>query len=332
MESRLILFLLTSMQLAKSQLLIEPMEKAIRSDEFKKVTSIVVSRHGSVVYERYFDNAPHALRNTRSATKTITGMLIGIAIEKGLISGVKAPVFPLVEDHQPFKNPSRLKSAVTVEDFLTMNSALDCNDNVDSSPGNEEKMYPAKDWVRFTVDLPVRSTPGFSYCTAGVAMLGEVLQRTTKTTVPEFAQKNLFDRLGVQHVKWSYSPTGVAMTGGGLELETRDLVKHAQLYANHGAWNGKQIVPEQWVKSSVSAHQRIDELREYGYLWWITSFQSGGKSYPAYYMTGNGGNKIVVFPGSDLIVAITSTNYNTKGMHQQTERLLTQYLLPKFAP
>ena len=332
MKSRLVVFLLSSMQLSKPQSMIEPMEKAIQSAEFKKITSILVSRRGTVVYEHYFDNDPHALRNTRSATKTITGMLIGLAIEKGLIAGVKAPVFPLFADHEPFKNPALVKSMISVEDLLTMNSGLECNDNVDSSPGNEEKMYPTKDWVRFTVDLPVRSTRGFHYCTAGVAMLGEALQRATKTTVPEFAQKSLFDLLGIQHMKWAYSPTGVAMTGGGLELETGDLVKLALLYANNGAWNRKQIVSEQWVKSSVSAHLRIDDLTEYGYLWWIKSFQSGGKSYPAYYMTGNGGNKVVVFPGSDLIVAITSTNYNTKGMHQQTELLLTQYLLPQFAP
>ena len=332
MKSRWAVFLLSSVQLAKPQSMIEPMEKAIRSGEFRKITSIVVSRRGTVVYESYFDNDPHALRNTRSATKTITGMLIGLAIEKGLIAGVKAPVFPLFEDHEPFRNPAPVKSMITIEDLLTMNSALECNDDVGSSPGNEEKMYPTRDWLRFTVDLPVRSTRGFNYCTAGVVMLGEALQRATKTTIPEFAQKNLFDVLGIQHVKWSYSPTGVAMTGGGLELETRDLVKLALLNANNGALNRKQIVSEQWVKSSVNAHLRIDDLTEYGYLWWIKSFQSGGKSYPAYYMTGNGGNKVVVFPGSDLIVAITSTNYNTKGMHQQTDLLLTQYLLPQFAP
>ena len=332
MESRLLVLLLASAQAASAQSPLERMEKAIRSGEFKKITSIVVSRRGAIVYERHFDGATHALRNTRSATKTVTGMLIGIAIGQGLISGPKAPVFPFLDSHRPFANPSPLKSLISVEDFLTMNSALDCNDNAASSPGNEENMYPAKDWVRFTTGLPVRSTRGFSYCTAGVAMLGEVLQRAAKTSVPDFAWNNLFAPLGIQSVKWSYSPTGVAMTGGGLELETRDLVKLAQLYASGGAWNGKRIVSAQWVNSSVTPHERIDQRTEYGYLWWIASFESGGKRYPAYYMTGNGGNKVVVVPGSDLIAAITSTNYNTKGMHQQTERLLTEYLLPEFAP
>lgn len=331
MKFCIIILLSVWLQLAKAQTQVASMEKAIQSGGFRKITSIAVSRRGKLVYERYFDGDPHALRNTRSATKTITGMLVGIAIEKGLIAGVGAPVLPFFADHQPFKNPDPMKSKIAVEDLLTMNSALDCNDDVADSPGNEEKMYPARDWVQFAFDLPVRHGRGFSYCTAGVAMLGEVLQRATKSTVPEFAQKNLFDSLGIEHSKWSYSPTGVAMTGGGLELETRDLVKLAQLYADNGASGKKQVVSQQWVKASVDAHLRINDHTEYGYLWWITDFQSGGKSYPAYYMTGNGGNKVVVIPGSGLIVAITSTNYNTKGMHQQTERLLTEYLLPEFA-
>jgi len=331
MKPCVVILLLASMRFVKPESLSDSMEAAIRSGEFKKITSILVTRSGKIEYERYFDGDAQSLRNTRSATKTVTGMLIGIAIEKGLIPGVTAPVLPYFADHQPFKNSDPLKSKITVEDLLTMNSWLDCDDNVDGSPGNEDRMHEAADWVRFTFDLPVRRARGWSYCTAGVAMLGEVLQRATRTTVPEFAQKNLFDPLGIRNPKWQLSPTGVAMTGGGLELATRDLMKLAQLYMNKGVWNGKRILSEQWVQKSTHPLLRIDDHTEYGYLWWITDFKSGGKSYPAYFMTGNGGNKVVAIPGSDLIVVITSTNYNTRGMHQQTERLLTEYLLPQFA-
>jgi CubicO group peptidase (beta-lactamase class C family) len=86
-------------------------------------------------------------------------------------------------------------------------------------------------------------------------------------------------------------------------------------------------VEEAWVKASTRPHARIDEETEYGYLWWLKSFKSGEKSDPAFFMSGNGGNKVMVFPGLDLSVVITSTNYNTKGMHQQTERLVTEYAL-----
>ena len=89
---------------------------------------------------------------------------------------------------------------------------------------------------------------------------------------------------------------------------------------------------EAWVKASTQPHAQIDDETEYGYLWWLKTFKSGGKGYAAYFMSGNGGNKVAVFPGLDLDVVITSTNYNTRGMHEQTEKLLTDYILPAVGP
>jgi CubicO group peptidase (beta-lactamase class C family) len=86
-------------------------------------------------------------------------------------------------------------------------------------------------------------------------------------------------------------------------------------------------VSEEWVRRSTRPHARIDEATEYGYLWWLKSFKSGEKSYPAFFMSGNGGNKVVAIPVLDMAVVITSTNYNTHGMHEQTEKILTDYVL-----
>jgi CubicO group peptidase (beta-lactamase class C family) len=121
------------------------------------------------------------------------------------------------------------------------------------------------------------------------------------------------------------------MTGGGLRLTSVGFLKLAQLYLNGGKWNGKQIINEEWVKASTTPKAQIDETTEYGYLWWLKSFQSGARSHAAYFMTGNGGNKILVFPALDMVVVITSTNYNTRGMHEQSEKLLTDYILASVA-
>jgi CubicO group peptidase (beta-lactamase class C family) len=106
------------------------------------------------------------------------------------------------------------------------------------------------------------------------------------------------------------------------------LLKIAQLYLNGGSWQGRRIVDETWVRTSTQPHARPDDYTEYGYLWWLKSFKSAENSYPSFYMSGNGGNKVAVFPALDLAVVITSTNYNTHGMHEQTERILTEYILP----
>jgi len=320
---------------------LQAMEAAIRGGEFKKISSIVIARHGKLVYENYFDGSDAtALRDTRSATKSITDILAGIAIEKGLLSGVDAPILPFFPDKQPLQNPDPRKSKITVEDFLTMSSLLECDDWNDFSRGNEERMYIMEDWIQFTLDLPIkgfapwakkpRESPhgrSFSYCTAGVATLGGVLERATKTPVPEFAAKNLFAPLGIQKVEWQFSSLGLALTGGGLRLQSRDLLKVGQMYLNSGTWNGSRIVSDGWVKTSTQPHARIDEETEYGYLWWLKSFQAGEKSYGAFFMSGNGGNKVAVFPSLDMVVVLTSTNYNTRGMHEQTEKLLTDYIL-----
>lgn len=319
---------------------LQAMDSALRAGEFKKTTSVLIAREGKLVYEAYFDGSASTLRNTRSATKTLTGMLIGIAIDKGMLKGVDVPVIRFFLDKRPAQNPDSRKEKITLEDFLTMSSILECNDWNQFSRGNEERMYLIEDYVKFTLDLPVRGFPGwamkpkdapygrsFSYCTAGVVTLGGVLERATKVSVPEFAKKNLFDPLGIEKAEWQITPTGLAMTGGGLGLQSRDYLKLAQLYANGGLWNGKRVVSEDWVKASIMPHVQIDDETEYGYLWWLKSFKSGDKKFAAYYMTGTGGSKILVFPELKMTVVITSENFRLREAHELSERLVSEYII-----
>jgi len=308
----------------------------IRSPEAKKITSVVVARRGKLVFERYYDGSESSLRNTRSATKTITSALVGIAIASKKLPGVSATITSYFPEKRPFKNADPRKEKITVEDFLTMSSLLECDDWNEYSQGNEERMYVTEDWVRFTLDLPIKGFPpwtkkpadsrygrSFSYCTAGVATLGAVLARATRAPVQDFAKEYLFGPLGIDAVEWGVSPTGIAMTGGGLGMRTRDLAKIAQLYADGGVFAGRRVIDEAWVKTSTAPHAQIDESTEYGYLWWLRSFGTSRKA-PAFTMSGNGGNKAAVVPSLGLVVVITSTNYNTKGMHEQTDRILSE--------
>jgi CubicO group peptidase (beta-lactamase class C family) len=317
------------------------MERAVQAGEFKKIGSVLIARHRSLVYEAYFDGNTNTLRDTRSATKSITDALIGIAIGEKKLSGVDARVLQLVPEHtHKLQNPDPRKDKITVEDFLTMSSALECDDWNDASRGNEERMYVVEDWAQFILDLPIRGRMRlgeqvdpppygryFSYCTGGVFTPSEVLQKTTGVRTDRYAQEKLFTPLGITDAQWVYSPLNIPQTGGGLRLTARDLLKIAQLYLNGGGWQGRRIVDEAWVRRSTQPQARIDDETEYGYLWWLKAFKSGGKSYPAFFMSGNGGNKVVAVPALDLAVVITSTNYNTHGMHEQTEKLLTDYIL-----
>jgi CubicO group peptidase (beta-lactamase class C family) len=321
------------------------MEASIHSGELKKVTSVLVAQRGRLLYEGYFGGADAATGlDTRSATKTVTGMLVGIALDRGQLPGVDAPVLRYLALPRPLQNSDSRKQAITLEDFLTMSSLLECDDWNEYSRGNEERMYLVEDWVQFALDLPIKGFPpwalkpkdspygrSFSYCTAGAVALGAVLERATGVNVPEFARRYLFEPLGIQTARWQFSPLGLAVTGGGLRLTGRDLLKLGQLYAQGGVWNGTRLVSEAWVTASTRPHVRINEETEYGYLWWLRKFVSSGRAVAAAYMSGNGGNKVVVLPELEAVVVITTTNYNARGMHEQTDRMLTDFILPALA-
>jgi CubicO group peptidase (beta-lactamase class C family) len=318
------------------------MERCIAQGEFGRITSLLIARNGDLVYECYFEGDASTLRDTRSVTKSVTGMLIGIAIAKGLLPGVTTPVLPFFPDKEPLQFADRRKSEITIEDFLTMSSMLECNDSNSFSRGHEERMYLVEDWVKFALDLPIRGFPSwmvkpcnssygrsFSYCTAGAVTLGEILARVSNQPVPDFAAEHLFQPLQIRNVQWGLGPLGGANTGGGLALQSRDLLKLGQLYHDRGDWYGATIIAEDWVEASIRPHVRVDADRDYGYFFWLQNFTTpAGDQHRAYYMAGNGGNKVVVFPDASLVVVITTTSYNTKGMHQRTSELLTEHILP----
>jgi CubicO group peptidase (beta-lactamase class C family) len=321
--------------------LLATLAEKIKDDTFKRITSVVVMVDGKLLYEGYWNGATRdTMQGIRSASKTVTGMLVGQAIARGALSGVDAKVFELFRDRAPWQHPDPRKLQITVEDLLTMSSLLECDDNNDVSAGNEERMYVKEDWLGFFLDLPIKGFPSwvakpkdapygraFSYCTAGVFALGQVVQKATGRPVPDFARETLFAPLGIERVAWQFSPLGQAQTGGGTGFRSRDLAKLGQLYLDGGRWQGRQVVPAEWVRISTAPHAQASETNTYGYLWWRRDFAAGGRTFPAFYMTGNGGNKVVVVPSARLVAVITSTNYNTRGMHEQTDKLLTDYIL-----
>ena len=276
--------------------------------DYGRITSILVARGGEIEVERDLVGDAETRRNTRSVTKTVTGMLVGIArIDPS------ARVLSLLPPRD-VANPDLRKDAITVEHLLTMTSALECDDFVPESPGNEERMYPTDDWVRFTLDLPLRASSGFSYCTGGVVTLGAVLEAVTGEPVEAFAQRELFDPLGIVAPEWQRTPTGQAMTGGGLALRTRDLLALGQLYLD----GGRGIVPSEWVQRSTRPHVRADEANEYGYLWWLRRI--GG--HACWAMSGMGGSRVAVFPELQTVVVVTSENFGRRDAHALTDRLV----------
>ena len=314
--------------------------QAIARGDAPRTTSVLVMRGPAIDYERYFaDATAETLHDTRSATKSLTALAVGIALDRRALPGLAAPAFGYLADLAPIAHDDPPKAAITVEDLLTMSLALDCNDDDDASPGNEENMYPKPVWARWAADLPVRADyqrdatgrGPWHYCTAGVFLLGQIVQRAARQPIDQFMAAHLFAPLGITRWEFAKSPSGEIMTGGGLRLRSRDLAAVARLMLAGGAAAGKQVIPAEFVRAALTVHRDAMPEQHYGYLFWTRSYKTPCGTATGWFMGGNGGNAIVMFRELDAVVVVTRTHYNTKGMHQQTTRLIEEQILPELA-
>ncbi|WP_255494686.1 serine hydrolase [Luteibacter sp. Sphag1AF] len=307
---------------------------------YKKISSVLIVDHGSLVYEGYFnDGKPDLLNDVRSASKSVTAILAGAAIDRGLIPNVQAPVYAYFPDHHP-ANPDPRKATITLEDLLTMSSMWECDDENEFSSGHEERMYVSEHWLDFALGLPIKGfapwmtrpadSPygrAFSYCTAGAFVAGAVVERATRMSLPAFAAEVLEKPLGIRQSQWNKSPEGIGMGGGGTRYRSRDLAKIGQMIADGGQWQGKRVISEAWVKAMLTPHAQARDDADYGYLWWCFHFPVHGVSTAVWAMSGNGGNYVFVIPGQKLVVVVTSQAFNQKIAHPQSQAIFRDVVL-----
>jgi CubicO group peptidase (beta-lactamase class C family) len=274
-----------------------------------RVDDQIVAR---TVVGSYRSNRPPDLR---SATKSITALLIGIAVDQGKIPSVKEKVSALLPAHEETFAADPRKAQITVEDLLTMRSGLDCNDWDPKSPGQEDKMYKQQDWVASWAALPMRTDPGkeFAYCTGNAVALGQILATATDMSVDAFAIRYLFAPLGFDRAEWNYwdNKRGVD-TGGHLRVIPDDLLKIGELVLARGMYNGVRIVSEAWIDAMTREHTTISGMgQRYGYLWWLDNTKD--PTLPKtrlWWAQGNGGTFLIVMPELRSAIAITGTRFN----------------------
>ena len=293
--------------------------QSILDEQYPNVHSVLLWKDGRLFFERYFYGynaaTPHELR---SATKSFDSALVGIAIGKKLIPSVDARVIDLLPPAAPpYKNLDSRKEKMTLSDLLSMRSGLACNDYDPSSPGNEQNIYTKPEWVRFAMDLPMAATPGTvsHYCSAGPHIAGRIVEHASGQSLLEFAEANLFKPLGFSGYRWPYQTVNTNLnTFGELFLRPRDMLKFGILFADGGVWQGKQIIPSDWVKRSTTPVTQIGS-KTYAYFWWHQNFSVQGngetREVDTILATGNGGQKIFIVPAYHFVAVFTGGNYNS---------------------
>ncbi len=285
--------------------------------------SALIIRNGYLVYENYF-GYPERMNETQniySCTKSVTSILVGNAIAEGHIANVDELLIDLLPN-RVIDNLDEWKQAITLEHLLTMTSGLpwDESEYSYSNPENDwNEMTGSSDWVQFVLDRPMDYAPGtrWVYNTGGSHLLSAIITEATGISTTDYAESQLFTPLGITDFLWLEDPQGIANGGSSLYLRPRDLAKIGYLYLENGTWDGQQIVPASWVRSSTYPHTELDSETSYGYQWWLHPPWDcyGCKGYLSQY--------VYVFPALDMVVVFTARTNSV-----EDHKLLEDYILP----
>jgi len=304
-----------------SSLSVEGMDEAltvkatnqIRHDKFKGIHSMVIVKNGRLVHEVYFKNyTRESLHRIHSITKSISSILIGIAIDKGFIKNVEEPVYKYFPGYDSdFDTPSKRK--IRIKHILTLMSGINWAERqypYSDPRNNEYHQVRSKDWIGYVLKLPMRDEPGteWEYNTGSVHLLSGIIKQTTGLFADKFAEKYLFEPLSIKKYEWNKDPKGYPCTGGthgGLRMRTRDVAKIGSLVLNRGKWNDRCIVSEDWVKLSTDLHYNPPDYNAMGFLWWRQSFILYGTKVQMIYGAGYGGQSLTLIPDLDLIIVFT---------------------------
>ncbi len=315
---------------------LEELRDSIRAGVYKRLNSVVVIQNGALLIEEYFNGTRREqTHDVRSVGKTFASAVMGIAIEDGYIQSVDQPLSDFY-DLKRYDNYHPSKERITLRHLLTMSSHFDGNDSDYDSPGNEGNMYPQDNWVEWTLNLPVDTTrksgAEWNYFTAGIILLGDILEKSVPGGLEAYADEKLFQPIAVDRYYWTYTPQRVPNTAGGIRLTPLGFARFGHVYLEQGKWKGRPILSEEWVSASLSpVLSTTIEPNDYGYLWWIKDYEVEGKKYRTQYCSGNGGNKIFVLPSLDAVVVITASAYGRPYMHEQVDAIMTRYILPAIA-
>jgi CubicO group peptidase (beta-lactamase class C family) len=274
-------------------------------------------------------NGPAYVHDVRSVSKSVVGLLYGIARAEGLVPPPETRLFDALPEHADLATEPA-KRRIRIADVLAMRMGLAWSEgpNYDDPQNGEILMERAPDRYRYVLGLPVADRPGrrWVYCGGATALLGGLIERGTGLGLAAYARARLFEPLGLGAFEWIEASDGRAAASSGLRLTARDLARLGQLVLDRGAANGRQLVPPAWLAASLRPRGVAEGGLRYGYHWWLGKLAATGKPWAAAY--GNGGQRLIVIPSLAMVVVILAGNYNREDQWQMPLKVMTRIVMP----
>jgi CubicO group peptidase (beta-lactamase class C family) len=302
------------------------------------IHSVIVERHGRLVAELYrrgkarsfwslfareTDFGPTVPHDLRSISKTVVSLLFGIARQQ---HGIDLNASPLTFYPDYAHRELAVADGVTLKHLLTMSSGLEWHESLASYgtlANDETRLF--WDWAptRYVLSRPLVARPGtqFTYNGGGTAVLADIVVRATQTPLRDFARTALFEPLGIHDWEWLGDLYGRPMAFAGLRMRPRDVAKLGRMALAQGQWQGRPIVPAEWLSESLRPHIATHNGLEYGYQWWVGTADWQGKKLQWSAGIGNGGQRLFVVPTLDLTVTMTAGSYNDATIQQTVNGL-----------
>jgi CubicO group peptidase (beta-lactamase class C family) len=307
-------------------------------DVHRDLRSVLVARQNRLVFEAYFNGSDReTLHDIRSAAKSITGTLVGLALHDGRIPSLETPFLEFLQQYAPETATTAGKWKVSVGHLLEMTSGFDANEDDPQTPGSEDRMEATQDWVRFALDVPMVAPPGqrWAYASINTVLLGAIVSSVTGRDLEDWANEKLFAPLKFGPYHWRRGPQGHVAAQGNLSVRPRDLLKFGLLFLQQGRWGDRQLVPGRWIGEATFPRIELPHGQKtgygelytgYAYHWWTGAEHVGTRTVPFYFASGNGGQRLFVIRDLDLVVVVTSSAYGLGRAHRRSHAILRQVL------
>jgi CubicO group peptidase (beta-lactamase class C family) len=296
----------------------DAVKRDVTRGRYGTIDGFLVVRYGYLVveqYDRWSRNSPHTMQ---SVTKSVTSLLTGIALAQHP-RPLDTPVLDVFARYPNIENVDVRKRALTLRNLLTMRTNMDFWEQPYPGSPLDQLNRSSADWVKFVLDRPMTGAPGtaWAYNSGAAIVIGGVIRELTGDAPDVFARRELFEPLGITGETWYRSPfDALPHSGGGLGLKPIDLARIGYLVLRNGRWGTRQVVPADWMSSSVQPVTRGAPVffsqygSGYGYFWWTFPVTRGGSDAGVIAASGSGGQWLFVVPSLDLVVAVVATNGN----------------------